>query len=444
VQASFAKAILLTLSAAAFSAVCMGLPPVSEASGQSAARSAAPVPGAQQPATPGRAAPGLSDWPQWRGVNRDGVVAAFTEPKAWPEQLSLKWKVDVGAGYSAPIIVGNRIYIFERREPDEVLRALDAETGKTVWESRYAAPYKPNPAATGKHGTGPKSTPTFANGKLYTLGMSGIVTAFDAANGKQIWQKPAPPVEPLYHTAMSPLVDRGLVILHVGGHSNGALTAFSAETGDVRWSWNGDGPAYGSPIAANLGGMRQVITMTQENMVGVSAETGELLWRRPYSVRATRNAVTPIVHGESIIVSGLGKDVTAFTVARKSGEWTTEDVWTNADVTMDMSTGVVEGEALYGFSPRNSGQFFAIDLKSGKTLWLTPGRQAENAAIVRAGSLLFALEDDAEFVVARTNASKFEPLKRYTVANSATWAQPVVSGNRVFVRDVNSVSAWIF
>jgi len=416
----------------------------STASGLFAARSDAPVPDAQRPATSASAASGQQDWPQWRGLNRDGVVAGFTEPKAWPEKLSLKWRVDAGAGYAAPILVGNRVYVFERQEPNEVLRALDADTGKTVWESKYSAPFKPNPAATKRHGTGPKSTPTFANGKVYTLGMSGIVTAFDAATGKQLWQKPAPPVEPLYHTAMSPLVDRGLVILHVGGHNNGALTAFSAETGDIRWSWNGDGPAYGSPIVAELGGLRQVITVTQENLVGVSAETGELLWRRPFSVRATRNAVTPIVYGQTVIVSGLEKSVTAFTVARKSGQWATEDVWENAEITMDMSTGVILGDTLFGFSPRNSGQFFAVDAKTGKTLWLTPGRQGENAAIVRAGSLLFALENDASFVVARANVSKFEPVKSYSVADSETWAQPVISGNRVFVRDVSSVALFTF
>jgi outer membrane protein assembly factor BamB len=449
VLATYARMLLFPLVGLAWALAfpASGLPAVASAtvvSGHSAERSDAPVPVAQQPAAPGRAAPGQGDWPQWRGVNRDGVVAAFNEPKAWPEQLTLKWKVDAGLGYAAPIVVGNRVYLFERREPDEVLRALDAESGKTVWESKYPAPFKPNPAATSKHGTGPKSTPTFANGKLYTLGMSGIVTAFDAASGKQVWQKPAPPVEPMYHTAMSPLVDRGLVILHVGGHDNGALTAFSAETGEVRWSWKGDGPAYGSPIAVNLAGTRQIVTLTQDNLVGVSAENGELLWRRPFSVRATRNAVTPIVHGEAIIVSGLGRDVTAFTVARDGGKWTTQDVWTNTEITMDMSTGVLAGDTLYGFSARNSGQFFALDATTGKTLWLTAGRQAENAAIVRAGSLFFALEDDAEFVVARTNAAQFEPLKRYTVAQSATWAQPVISGNRVFVRDVTSVSLWTF
>ena len=383
----------------------------------------------------------VEGWPQWRGANRDGA-ATFTAPGTWPEKLTLQWKVDVGTGYAAPITVGGRVYAFSRQGEDEVMRALDAASGKTIWETRYNATYKPNSAATRTHGTGPKSTPTFADGRLYTLGMTGAVTAFDAATGQQLWQKPGGRVEPLYHTAMSPLVDRGLVIVHVGGHSNGALTAFDARTGDVKWSWNGDGPAYGSPVAAALGGARQIVTMTQDNLVGVSAATGELLWRRPYTVRATRNAVTPIIYGQTIIVSGLGMPVTGFRVANRGGTWSFEDVWTNNDVTMDMSTGVLIGNSIYGFSPQNSGQFFAIDANTGQTQWLSEPRQGDNAAIVRAGDLWFALETDAELVVARANPKQFEILKRYTVADSATWAQPVLSGQRVFVKDVSTISLW--
>lgn len=385
---------------------------------------------------------GTSDWPQWRGLNRDGAAAPAALPSSWPERLTRKWKVEVGLGYSAPIIVGTRVYAFSRQEPNEILRALDAESGKVIWEASYPAPFKANPAATGKHGTGPKSTPTFANGRLYTLGMSGIVSAFDAASGKVLWQKPAPPVEPLYHTAMSPLVDRGLVILHVGGHDNGALTAFDAVTGDVKWSWNGDGPAYGSPIVAELGGLRQVITVTQKQLVGVSEATGELLWQRPFEVRSTRNAITPVVDGSRVIVSGLGRSVTAFTVSRANNQWVAQDVWENTETTMDMSTGVLIGRTLFGFSPRNSGQFFALDADTGKTRWLSEGRQAENAAVVRAGNVWLALEDDAELVVLRASPDKFDPVQRYTVAESATWAQPVVSGRRVFVKDVSSVTLW--
>jgi outer membrane protein assembly factor BamB len=380
-----------------------------------------------------------ADWPQWRGAQRDGA-ASFTAPAVWPERLIERWKVEVGLGYAAPIIAGDRVFAFSRQDDSEVMRALDAATGKTIWETRYVAAFKPNPAATRTHGTGPKSTPAFAEGRLYTLGISGIVSAFDAASGKLLWQKPAPPVEPLYHTAMSPVVDRGLVIVHVGGHSNGALTAFDARTGEVKWSWNGDGPAYGSPVVAELGGIRQVVTFTQENLVSVSAATGELLWKRPYAVRATRNAVTPILHGQTVIISGLGMPVTAFRVMKRGDQWVSENVWENNDVTMDMSTGVLAGSTLFGFSPRNSGQFFAVDANTGQTLWLSEGRQADNAAVVRAGDVWMALQADAQLIVARGNPKQFEILKRYTVANSATWAQPVLSGNRVFIKDINTIT----
>src|SRR5262249_16237974 len=155
----------------------------------------------------------------------------------------------------------------------------DADAAKPIWKTSYAAPFNVNSAAA-RHEKGPKSTPTFANGRLYALGMTGIVTAFDAVTGRQIWQKPATPT-PLYHTAMAPLVDRGLVILHGGGHDRGALTAFDAASGAVKWSWNGDGPSYGSPMVADFDGTRQVIVLTQDNLVGVSATSGELLWKRP-------------------------------------------------------------------------------------------------------------------------------------------------------------------
>jgi outer membrane protein assembly factor BamB len=394
----------------------------------------------------------IEGWPQWRGANRDGS-ATFTAPATWPESLNLKWKVEVGTGYAAPITVGDRVFAFSRQGEDEVMRALDAATGKSVWETKYNASYKPNPAATRTHGTGPKSTPAFADGRLFTLGMSGIVTAFDAATGKQLWQKSRSTIEPLYHTAMSPLVDGGNVILHVGGHNSGALTAFDVRTGNVTWSWNGDGPAYGSPIVATLGGTRQVITMTQDNLVAVAAATGELLWKRPYTVRSTRNAVTPIIHNlpspassggasQLVIVSGLGMPVIGFRVMNKAGQWTSEDVWTNNDVSMDMSTGVVIGNSLFGFSPRNSGQYFAIDANTGQTQWLSEPRIAENAAVVRAGNLWFALDTEARLSVSRANPKQMDVLRRYTVAQSATWAQPVLSGQRLFIKDLNSISLW--
>ena len=381
------------------------------------------------------------DWPQFRGPNRDGVVASFTEPKAWPDKLTQAWKVSVGEGHASPILIGGRVYVFARQGTNEVMQSLDAATGKTLWQTRYAAPVTVNPAAQA-HGAGPKATPTFANGRLYTLGMGGIVTAFDAATGKQLWQKPASGPLPLYGTSMSPLVDRGLVVVHVGGHDKGALTAFDANTGEVKWTWTGDGPSYSSPIAADVDGVHQIINLTQDNIVGVSAADGRLLWRRPYKTEYTQNIIDPILVGNTLLVAGYQNPTMAIRLVRKGDQWTTENAWENSAVSLYMSNAVLAGDRLFGLSHRNRGQYFLLDVKSGKTVWTGMPRQAENASIIRAGSLVFSLEDDAELMIGRIGAGGVQEVKRYTVASGATWAQPVISGNRIFVKDVSSLALW--
>ena len=226
------------------------------------------------------------------GKNRDGSAAAFAEPKAWPDTLTRQWKVDVGLGYATPLVVGNRVYQFSRQGENETMTAVDAAAGKVLWQTGYKAIFTMQSAAA-KHGPGPKSTPVFANGKLYTIGMTGAVTAFDAATGKQLWQKPGSDVVPFYTShAFSPIVDRGLVIFHVGGHNQGALTAFDANTGAIKWSWNGDGPSYGSPILVDLDGTRQLITLTQAKLIGIDVGTGSLLWERPFVSANFTNAAT--------------------------------------------------------------------------------------------------------------------------------------------------------
>ena len=381
------------------------------------------------------------DWPQWRGPGRDGAITAFREPTTWPKTLTRRWQVEIGLGYATPLVSGERVYAFTRQKEEEVMTALDSRSAKVIWRTSYPAPFKMNPAAA-PHGPGPKSTPTLADDRIFTLGMSGIVTAFDAVTGKQIWQKPSPPVEPLYHTAMSPLVDGANVIVHVGGHDNGALTAFDVATGEVRWSWKGDGPAYGSPLLFTLSGMRQVVTFTQKYFVGVSAATGQLLWQRPYTTPSTTTSQTPILYRNMVIEMGRGNGVTAFVAAVRDGKWTTENIWHTDDVSMHLSDAVVINGVLYGLSHLNSGEYFALDLDTGKVLWKSEPRQAAHAAIVRAGNTIFSLEDDSELVVFRHNRARFEPIARYPVASTATWTQPVISGNRVFVKDVSSLALW--
>ncbi len=393
-------------------------------------------------ALPAAAQRPVADWPQWRGVNRDGV-AAFPEPAAWPESLTQKWKIDVGLGYATPLIVGNRVYQFSRQGENEVMTALDADSGKVVWKSPGYAAVFTMMSATVQHGPGPKSTPAYAEGRLYSIGMTGIVTAWDAASGKQLWQKPGSSVVPTFTThSFSPLVDRGQVIFHLGGHNAGALTAFDINTGAERWSWKGDGPGYGSPIVADLGGTRQIVTITQKTLVGLDAATGALLWERPFVSPNDTNSITPVLSGDMIIVSSNGPPTMALRVAKRDNKWVAETVWENADVPLRMSNAVVSGGIVFSLSTRNAGQYFALDAASGKTLWTSEGRQAGNAAIATAPGLLFSLEDDGELVVARVNKTAFDVVKRYKLADTATWTQASYSGNRIFVKDVSTLTLW--
>jgi outer membrane protein assembly factor BamB len=382
------------------------------------------------------------EWPQWRGPSRDGVVS-FNEPRTWPDQLTRRWKVDVGTGYATPLIAGNRVYIFSRQGENEVMQALDADSGKSLWRTEYPVSFTMNSAAV-RHGPGPKSTPILFNGRLYAIGMTGTVTAFDAATGKQLWQKAgSSTLMPMYTThSFSPIIERGVVIFHVGGHGKGALTAYDLNTGEVKWSWGGDGPGYGSPMVAEFGGVRQLVTNTEGKLIGIDPATGALLWEAPFESSNFTNSLTPVVVGQTVLLSNNVKPATAISISRQNNKWITATAWENPDGQTRMTNAVVLGDVIFGLSTRNMGQYYGLDAKTGKTLWQSEPRQALNASLARSGNLVLSLEDDGELVVFRRNGTMFEQVKRYQLADSETWAQPAISGNRIFVKDVSTLSLW--
>ena len=378
-------------------------------------------------------------WPQWRGPGRDGVADAKA-PAAWPATLTQKWKIPVGSGYATPIVVNGRVYVHARNGEQETITAFDAATGKPFWNDAHAAPYKVNPAAA-SHGPGPKSSPVLANGRLYTFGISGILSCLDAASGKLIWRKQPSAEQPNFGVAMSPIVVDGLLVAFVGGHEHGALTAFDAVSGAVRWQWTGGAPAYASPVLATLAGVRQLVTQSRTHVVGVSL-AGALLWQIPLTTPYDQNSVTPVIVGDLVVYSGLSNPTAAVRIVKSGATLTPQEVWKNADVSMYMSTAVVAGDALVGLAQRNRGQFFAIDSKTGKTLWTTRGREAENAALIRIPGYTLIQTTEGELVVVRDSTTGFDVVKRYDIADSTTWAHPALVGNQLFVRDANSLTLW--
>jgi outer membrane protein assembly factor BamB len=380
------------------------------------------------------------EWSQWRGPRRDGTVT-MALPASWPATLSKRWELAVGAGHSSPVVAGDRVVIHARQADREITRAVALGTGKELWRDEYAAPYTMNPAARA-HGPGPKSTPAVARGRVFTFGIGGVLSALDLNTGKLLWRTPPPAVLPEFGTAMSPLADGALVIAHMGGMNNGALTAFDAATGAVRWRWTGDGPAYASPVIATIGGVRHLITQTQKSIVSVNAADGALLWQTPFTTSHDQNSVTPVVSGDLVVYSGLSTGVTAVRIARKGTQWVATPAWKNDEVSMYMSSPVINGTTLYGLSHRNRGQFFALDLATGKTLWTTAGRDADNASLIAAGGVLLLSTTNGELIVARPNPAKFEEVRRYTVADSAMWAHPALAPRVLVVKDVEKLICW--
>ena len=385
-----------------------------------------------------------AQWAQWRGPSRDGVATTFTPPAAWPQQLTKKWQATVGVGHSSPVVSGDRIVIHTRLENREVVAAYDLASGKQLWQDAVDAPYTMNPAARA-HGPGPKATPAIAAGRVFTLGVSGIFSAHDLATGKLLWRKPAPAVPQEYGASNSPIVDGTTVIVFLGGQKGGALTAMDAATGNVKWQWTGDVPGYTSPIIATIAGVKQLITQSESKVIGVSMTDGKLLWEARLKTPYNQNIVTPLMVDGLLISAGLENPTIAYriTAAMDKG-WTATPAWQNEDVSMYMSSPAVSGKTIFGLSNKNRGQFFAIDSATGKTLWVSKGREADNASIIRAGNYVLFSTSNSELIVARPSATAFEEIKRYTIADSATYAHPAFVARTIVVKDVDKLIVWTF
>jgi outer membrane protein assembly factor BamB len=419
---------------------------------------------------------GAQDWPQWRGPNRDAKVTGFEAPKTWPKELTQKWKVTVGDGVASPALVGDKVYVFTREGGDEVVRCLNASDGKDVWKEKYEVPAFNGPDA---RFLGPRSSPAVADGKVVTLGATGILTCFDAAGGKRLWQKDDfKGFRPEFHAASSPIIADGLCVAQLGGKENGqrngkengGIVAYDLATGNEKWKWTGDVPGYASPVLLNLGGQKVIVAETDGNIVALSAADGKQLWKTPFKVRY--NACTPMVDGQTVIYSGsagggmrrggggggggAGTSATkAVKLEKKDNEVAAKDLWTNTDSAVMYDTPVVKNGLIFGISA--DGKLFCINEESGKTAWsvaIAPaggggggggrgmmGGTAGYGSVVDAGSVLFALTPAGELVVFEPSDKEYKEIAKYKVGEG-TYAYPVVSGNRVFIKDKDSLTLW--
>lgn len=382
-------------------------------------------------------------WRQWRGPNRDGILPATPVPEVWPQRLTPVWEIELGEGYASPVMGDGLIFTHTRVAESEVVSAIRLQDGELMWRHKYPAPFTKNQYAV-TQGKGPFATPTYHDGRLYALGVNGLLLCLDAQSGKVVWQsafKERVDTSKLFcGAAMSPLITDNVCIVHVGDDVDGALIGHDPETGERMWTWREQGPGYASPIRVEIQETPQVVTLTDEACISVAPETGELLWQVPFRDEWHENIVTPVAYGESIILSGVRRGTLAIRPTKNAHGWTTEQLWFNEEVPMYMSSPVVIDGILLGLSSKRKGHFFSLDPQTGKVLWQSAGRDARNAAFVVSGKTVLAATVDGDLLVMKPTGAGLEEVRRYEVANRPVWAHPILLPDGVVIKDEVSLT----
>ena len=447
------------------------------------------------------------DWSQWRGSNRDGKVTGFNAPKTWPKTLTQKWRVTVGEGVATPALVGDTLYVFSRQEGNEVTRALNAATGKELWQEKYESL---GASGAAQSFSGPRSSPTVAEGKLVTLGVRGMLSCLETGSGQKVWRKDEFQAYPRFHASSSPIIANGLCIAQLGGPDNGAVVAYNLADGAQKWKWNGPSPAYASPVVMTVNGTKLVLAQTETKLVALGLMDGALLWElaassgggggpgggpggggpggRGGGMGGGRDykAATPIVDGSVIITAGRG--LKAVKLEKSDTGFVGKELWSSPDKSVQFNTPVLKNGSLYGLTGAN--ELFCVNATDGKVLWSAPisatgadrppqagppgagpppggpppgggppggppgggpggrgrgmggGGGTGFGSIVDAGSVLLALTPSAELIAFQSGDKAYAELARIKVADSPTHAYPIASGNRIFIKDKDSVTLW--
>ena len=388
-------------------------------------------------------------WPGLLGPQRDGWVEHFKIPARWPKQLKKEWSVEVGAGYGTPLVEGQRIYQHARQGEEEVIWCVDLASGKQIWRKSYKNPFKIGGGGE-RHGKGPKSCPVMADGRLFTLSITGMIHAWDMESGSLLWRKDyrgkwEKGNQPNWGVSTSPIVDGERLIVHLGNDGVGALMAFDVKSGREVWSQGEHGTSYSSPLLVEIAGVRQVVQWNHETLAGVESRTGKLLWEYPAPHRShNQNMPTPVFHKGRILLGGENRGIKCLEPLLKDGKWSVNRLWHQRKVALDMSTAVINGDHLYGMSHFKMGQIFCLDPRDGTIRWLSEGRVGQNVAFLALEGHVAALRANGELRIIAADPAAYRARAAYRVAPDQTWAPPVLLDSKILIKDLNRLTLWSF
>ena len=410
--------------------------PAAPEAGRSAPAAAPAAPAAHAPVA---AAPVASEtgagWPGFRGPHRDDVIAGVRIVTDWSQKPPVElWRRPVGPGWSSFAVHGNLIYTEEQRGPDEVVACYEATTGKPVWAHRDPVRFWES-----NGGAGPRATPTFNNGRVYTFGATGILNALDAATGAVVWSRSAASDThtkvPGWGFASSPLVLGDTVIIA----TSGKLAAYDAATGEPRWTGPDGGDSYSSPHLVTIGGVAQIVLMSGHGATGVAPADGKVLWQ--YAWRADTRIVQPalISDGDLLMSAGTGTGMRRVALAEGPGGWTVQERWSSNGLKPYFNDFVVHEGHAYGFD----GSILAcIDVTDGKRVW-KGGRYGNGQLVLLADQdVLLVLSEEGELALVGAAPDQFKELAHFPAIEGKTWNHPVLAGDELLVRNGQEMAAF--
>jgi len=348
----------------------------------------------------------------------------------------------VGQGFAAPVVVQDRLLLFHRVDGNEVLDALDAQSGNAVWRYQYPTRYRDDFG----FDEGPRAAPVVVDGVAFTFGAEGQLHAVNVSNGQRVWSEDTMRrfgvQKGFFGAAGSPLVEDGRVIANVGGKDAGkdaGIVAFDAKTGKVLWTATGDAASYSSGVGATIGGTRLAVFLTRNALVGLDPATGAVVFRRRWQSRSASsvNVATPLVLGDLIFVSaqyGPGAGVLRVEGSKLVELWASDEALSNHYATSVHHEGI-----LYGFHGRQEfgASLRAVDMRTGKVRWSEDGFRA--GTVTLAGNRLLIVRETGEMILAPASPDAFKPLARAQILPGVVRAYPAIADGLVFVRNSNTL-----
>lgn len=376
------------------------------------------------------------DWPQFRGVNRDGVSAETDLPRSWPaEGPRVLWKRAIGEGYSGISVAGDRLYTMDSDGTAEYVLALEAGSGKEVW--RVPA----GPKLIDSMGNGPRTTPTLDGGTVYAMGSHGRLLALKAADGAMIWEVDLPQAfgakRPNWGYSGSPLIDGDLLILEAGGKDGRGVVAFEKATGKVRWGALDGDAAYSSPVVMTIGGIKQYVVPRRAGSQTVALRPdGSVLWTHPgpFSVIASALFIPP----DKVYVSG-GDDAGAVLMRIKTegGKTAVEELWQTRTMKNHFNNAVLVGDHLYGF---DNATFKCLSVATGEPAWAYRGL-GKGSLLAAEGNLLIVLSDQGTLLLVEATPEAYTELARFQAMEGKAWTSPALANGRIYLRDHDEIVA---